>query len=84
VVNTINAYNRPNYKSKQAMLADYFKQPSMIVPQKQEKFYKFNVGDRVVVALSPLMRRSLSFKFSLFPGKNRPPLFLKHKINACF
>jgi len=62
------------------MLTDYYSQPSTIVPQKQEKFYKFNVGDSVVVALSPLMRRDFRFKFSLFPGKNqqkqKPPLFV--------
>jgi hypothetical protein len=59
------------------MLADYFKQPSMIVPQKQEKFYKFNVGDSVVVALSPLMRRSLSFKLACSPVRTQktPPSF---------
>jgi hypothetical protein len=65
------------------MLADYYSQPSNIVPQKQERFFKYKVGDRVVVALSPLVRRDFSFKYSLFPGKNNDRQKQKRKTAQC-
>jgi hypothetical protein len=50
------------------MLKDYFTSVPPVVPQKQEKMYKFKVGDKVCLDLSAKQRKDLSFKYSLNKG----------------
>ena len=37
------------------------------------KYFKFSIGDQVITDLSNEVRRSLSFKYSLHPGKFATP-----------
>lgn len=59
-----------SFRSTSEILSRYFTTPDNIVniPQKDSRFFRFNVGDRVYVHLSPAQRKALGFKWSLAPG----------------
>jgi hypothetical protein len=48
----------------------YFTEPEqVIVPQQQDQFYKFKIGQRVRMNLTKAERKALPFKYSLNYGK---------------
>jgi hypothetical protein len=68
VIDTINR-GKPNFKSQFNLLMEYFTAPSTImVPQQQDRFYKYKLGQRVRVNLSKTERTTLGFKYSLNYG----------------
>jgi len=69
VVNAINR-GKKNYKSQLNLLLAYFTEPEqVIVPQQQDQFYKFKIGQRVRMNLTKAERKALPFKYSLNCGK---------------
>lgn len=69
VLDTINR-GKPNFKSQLNLLLAYFTKPQpTMVPQQQEKLYKFKIGQRVRMNLSKNERTTLGFKYSLHYGK---------------
>jgi hypothetical protein len=68
VVNTINR-KKPNFKSQLNLLLAFFTKPvTTILPQNQDRFYKFKIGERVRINLSKAERTALNFKYSLSFG----------------
>ena len=61
--------NKINYKSQLNELIAYFTTPSTILPQQQERFYKFNLGERIRLNLTKSERTALNFKYSLNFGE---------------
>ena len=60
------------------MLQDFFTRgPSINLPQNIEQFYRFKLGEKVRLNLSKADRRSLSYKFSLYPGNCQNKIELK-------
>ena len=53
------------------MLIQYFTRPPVVIPQNQDKHYKFKVGDRVRLPLTKTQRHSIGFKWSLHKGWNQ-------------
>lgn len=68
VVDTINYHSEKSFRSVNNLLVNYFTQTLPVVPQKVDKFYKFNVDDKVRIDLIPSQRKSLGFKYSLNVG----------------
>jgi hypothetical protein len=65
----VNAINRnKNSKSIIKELLNFFTRQVVYLPQNQEKYYKFKVGDNVRISLTKTQRRVLNFKYSLYPG----------------
>ena len=50
------------------MPIQYFTRPPVVIPQNQDKHYKFKVGDRVRLPLTKAQRHSIGFKWSLHKG----------------
>lgn len=70
IVATINNSRvREPEKSINAMLYNYFTEPTVVLPQNNDRLFRFNVNDKVVVNLSPQKRRDLNFKWTLNKGK---------------
>jgi hypothetical protein len=70
IVTLINLHSEKSHRYPlNKMLKDYFTSAPPVVPQKQEKMYKFKIGDKVCLDLSAKQRKDLSFKFSLQRGK---------------
>ena len=67
VVDSIN-YNRPLVRNLRDDLAEFFCRETTVLPT-MERYFKYKIGDHVVMDLSNQARRSLSFKYSLNPGK---------------
>ena len=53
------------------MLIQYFTRPPVVIPQNQDKHYKFKVGDRVRLPLTKAQRQTIGFKWSLHKGWNQ-------------
>lgn len=51
----------------QQLLLAYFTRPTPYLPQ-HETFFRFKIGDTVYIDLTPSVRKSLSFKYSLNKG----------------
>lgn len=69
VVNSINS-NKKTFRSKTAILLDYFTQkPTVSLPQQQPKLYRYEIGTRVRFFLTKAERQQLGFKYSLAYGK---------------
>lgn len=71
VVNAIN-FNKPLVRNQRQDLAEFFSRETTILPS-MNKYFKFSIGDQVITDLSNEVRRSLSFKYSLHPGKFATP-----------
>lgn len=69
-VNSIN-YGKQDYRSNIALLKEYFTRPAVVIPQNMSSKYKYEVGQTVMLDLSPEQRKKLSFKYSLNPGNNQ-------------
>lgn len=69
VVDSINRFNEVTFRSMQQLMLSYFTRPVDFVPQQLPTFFKFNIGDKVLLDLSPTARRRLNFKYSLHKGK---------------
>ena len=68
VVNSINI-NKKSYRSKTAILIDYFTQPpTPSLPQNQNELYRYKIGTRVRFFLTKAERQQLGFKYSLAYG----------------
>jgi len=68
VLSAINR-NKPNYKSQMNELLTFFTTPqSTVIPQYQDKLFRFKIGDRVRLNLSKAERTNLGFKYSLYYG----------------
>jgi hypothetical protein len=65
-VNAIN-YNKIAYKSKLGLLKDFFATPPVVIPQSIKNIYRFSVGEKVYVDLTPIQRKNIGFKWSLNP-----------------
>jgi hypothetical protein len=65
-VNAIN-YNKITYKSKLGLLKDFFATPPVVIPQSIKNIYRFSVGEKVYVDLTPIQRKHIGFKYSLHP-----------------
>jgi hypothetical protein len=51
-------------------LIEFFTKPATtLIPQKQDRFYKYKIGDRVRINLNKAERTALNFKYSLNYGK---------------
>jgi hypothetical protein len=61
--------NKKQYKSVMQMLADFFTKDTVNLPQTSDRFYKFNIGDKVSIDAFPNQRRNLGFKHSLNMGE---------------
>jgi len=73
VLDSINR-NKINYKSQMNELTAFFTTPTTtIVPQQQEKLYKYKIGDRVRFNLNKAERTAVNFKYSLHYGMYSPP-----------
>ena len=70
VLNAIN-FTKKKFRSKTAFLKDYFLSPVSHVPHIR-RFFRFTVGETVRVDVPLEKRKSLSFKYSLRPGKVKP------------
>jgi hypothetical protein len=53
------------------MLIQYYTRPPVVIPQNQDKHYKFKIGDRVRLPLTKAQRVALNFKWSFNKGKNQ-------------
>ncbi len=71
VINIINArHNKSSYRSFNTILKTYYGETDdTLLPQRLFKLYKFDIGDRVFIQLTPKIRRSFDFKYSLLPGR---------------
>lgn len=68
VVNSINA-NKKNYRSKLAILQDYFTQePTPSLPQNHNRLYLYNIGEKVQFFITKAERQQLGFKYTLSYG----------------
>jgi hypothetical protein len=68
VVNSINNFKKkPLPKSRLKLLADFFTRKTVHLPSITH-FFKFELGEKVVVDLTTRERRDLSYKWSLHPG----------------
>jgi ADP-heptose:LPS heptosyltransferase len=76
-VNSIN-YNKIAYKSKLGLLKDFFTKPPVVIPQSIKNIYRFSVGEKVYVDLTPIQRKNIGFKWSLNPVC--APLFLMFTV----
>jgi hypothetical protein len=82
VIDTINR-GKPNFKSQFNLLMEYFTAPSTImVPQQQDRFYEYKLGQRVRVNLSKAERTTLGFKYSLNYGTPDYRICLKIFVNS--
>jgi len=69
VLDSINR-SKPDYKSQMNELIEFFTKPATtIIPQKQDRFYKYKIGDRVRINLNKAERTALNFKYSLNYGE---------------
>lgn len=69
VVDSINR-NKKSYRSKTAILLDYFTQkPTPSLPQNQNRLYRYEIGTQVRFFLTKAERQQLGFKYSLAYGK---------------
>jgi hypothetical protein len=50
------------------MLAKFFSSESVFIPQSFSQFYKFKVGEQILINIPPQTRKSVYFKYSLNPG----------------
>ena len=51
-------------------LIEFFTKPATtIIPQQQDRFYKYKIGDRVRINLNKAERTALNFKYSLNYGE---------------
>jgi hypothetical protein len=72
VVNSINM-NKKKYRSKTAILLDYFTQkPTPSLPQQQNQLYRYKIGTKVRFFLTKAERQKLGFKYSLAYGVLSP------------
>jgi len=70
VVDSINNQRTRKYRSKFAMLVDYFTQkPQPSLPQHQDRLFQFNIGEKVRFFRAKSDRKSLNSKWSLTYGK---------------
>jgi len=67
VLNSINLKRGINRLSRQIL--DYFTRKIVLIPQNLPNFYKFTVGQKVYIDISPVQRKDLSFNYSLAGGK---------------
>jgi hypothetical protein len=65
VVNAIN--NHRNAAPPAQTLVEYFSSPPPVFPL-TDRYYKYNVGDKVRVDLTPSQRQTLGFKYSMYYG----------------
>jgi hypothetical protein len=71
VLDSINR-NKPDYKSQLNEIINFFTNPvTTILPQENQKLYKYKIGDRVRINLSKAERTNLNFKYSLHFGKSK-------------
>lgn len=68
VVDSINHHNERTFKSMNQLLVSYFTQPTHHMLQTPNKYYKYNINDKVFLEATPSQRKSLSFKYSLNRG----------------
>ncbi len=68
VVSNINNNREWSDRSMNSVIVQYFTNPPIVIPQTNQRLYRFKVKDRVVVDLTKAERRDLSFKYSLHPG----------------
>ena len=69
VVNSINRFKKPLPKSRLKLLTDFFTRETIHLPP-MDQFFKYALGEEVLVDLSTRQRRDLSYKWSLYPGKS--------------
>ncbi len=63
VLDSINR-SKPDYKSQMNELIEFFTKPATtIIPQQQDRFYKYKIGDRVRINLNKAERTALNFKY---------------------
>jgi hypothetical protein len=67
VVDSIN-FTRPTERNSLDMLIRFFTSPTVTLPH-MKKFFKFDIDERVLVDLTPSLRRNLAYKYSLYFGK---------------
>jgi hypothetical protein len=79
VVDTINR-NKPVFKSKLNMLIQYFTRPPVVIPQNQNKHYKYNIGDRVRLPLTKAQRIAIGFKWSFNRGMVQHYIYIYIKM----
>lgn len=80
VVDSINHHNERTFKSMNQLLVSYFTQPTHHMLQTPNKYYKYNINDKVFLEATPSQRKSLSFKYSL----NRGMFFYKNLKKGFF
>ncbi len=51
------------------MLTEFFTQGGVLVPQSDNKLFKFKLGELVRIPLTRLQRQELNFKWSLNRGR---------------
>jgi hypothetical protein len=68
VVNAINSHR--NAAPPAQTLVEYFSSPPPVFPL-TDRYYKYNVGDKVRVDLTPSQRQTLGFKYSMYYGMKR-------------
>lgn len=73
VVNTINNHRQVKpYRGMHAILYHYFTQAKnepVNLPQSHPKFFKYEIGEDVLVDFTKKQRNEFSNKYSLVPGK---------------
>ena len=69
VVNSINNAKKTDIKSNLKYLTNFFTRKTVHLPY-DSTLFKYNIGQRVMVDVSTKIRKSLSFKYSLNPGKS--------------
>ena len=67
VVDSIN-FTRPSERNSLDILIQYFTSPTVTIPH-MKKCFKFDINERVLIDLTPNLRRNLSYKYSLYFGK---------------
>ncbi len=60
------------------LLKDFFTKPPVVIPQSIKNIYRFSVGEKVYVDLTPIQRKNIGFKWSLNPVC--APLFLMFTV----
>ena len=81
-VNSIN-YNKSTYKSKLSLLKDFFAKPPVSIPQSMKNMYRFSVGEKVYVDLTPIQRKNIGFKWSLHPVFVHCCIHCKKNLQVC-
>lgn len=68
-IQTINRHQEKTYRSINQLLQAYVTATTSVVPQNIDHLYRYKVGDKIALNVSPNQRRQLGFKWSLNQGK---------------